>query len=153
MKNVIALLFWFAVSFSAGWFGSQFKPGAWYASLQKPNWTPPPLAFPIAWAILYALMSVAAWVVWGKRGEDSSVRIALLFFLIQLVLNALWSWIFFGRHQMGWAFIEMSGLWLVVAATLYFFWRINSTAGILLIPYLFWISFAAILNWAIWKRN
>jgi translocator protein len=153
LKNSISLLLWLAASFSAGWFGSQFKPGEWYASLQKPNWTPPPLAFPIAWTILYALMGVSAWLVWGKRGEDSLVRPALLFFLVQIVLNALWSWIFFGQHEMGWAFVEISGLWLAVAVTLVFFWRINPTAGILLIPYLLWISFAAVLNGAIWKNN
>ncbi len=98
-------------------------------------------------------MSVAAWLVWKKRGEDSLVSTALVFFLIQLVLNAAWSWVFFGRHQIGWALFEMGALWLMIALTVYSFLRINLRAGFLLIPYLLWVSFAFILNLAIWKRN
>ncbi|MCG3206364.1 MAG: Tryptophan-rich protein TspO [Elusimicrobia bacterium] len=153
MKNILALLFWFMASFSAGWFGSQFKPGEWYQSLQKPSWTSPALAFPIAWTILYSLMSVAAWLVWKKRSEDSFISTTLVFFLIQLVLNAAWSWIFFGRHQIGWALLEMGALWLMIALTVYSFLKINPLAGFLMIPYLLWVGFALILNWAIWRRN
>ncbi len=153
MRNTLALLLWFMASFSAGWFGSQFKPGEWYQSLHKPIWTPPSLAFPIAWTILYSLMSVAAWLVWKKRGEDSLVLTALVFFLTQLVLNAAWSWVFFGRHQMGWALFEIGVLWLMIALTVYSFLRVNSLAGFLVIPYLLWVSFAFVLNWAIWRMN
>ena len=153
MKNMFALLICSLASFSAGWFGSQFKPGVWYQTLQKPSWTPPSIAFPIAWTILYTLMGVASWLVWKKRENNSAVSVALFFFAVQLVLNALWSWIFFGRHQLGWALLEMGALWLMIAATAYSFWRISATAGFLLVPYLFWVSFAFILNLAIWERN
>lgn len=153
MKNAFALLICFIASFSAGGFGSQYKPGEWYASLQKPIWTPPSLAFPMAWTILYALMSIAAWLVWKHRAENSSVTTALLLFALQLILNAAWSWIFFGRHQMGWALVEMLGLWVVIAGMLYLFWKIDAMAGYLMIPYLAWVSFALVLNWAIWKMN
>ncbi len=151
--NTLALQGFLAASFCAGWIGAQFKPGDWYQSLVKPGWTPPGIAFPIAWTVLYALMSVAAWLVWKKRGQDASAFNALLVFAVQLVLNAAWSWIFFGRHQMGFALLEMSALWGTILVTLLLFWRVSATAGILLVPYLLWVSFALALNAAIWKRN
>jgi tryptophan-rich sensory protein len=153
MKNIISLLLWCALSFSAGWFGSQFKPGAWYQDLRKPAWTPPPIVFPIAWALLYTLMSVAAWLVWRKRGEGPLVSVAIGLFLLQLILNALWSWIFFGCHQIGWALIEIIVLWLMVVFTFLVFFSLSRASGYLLIPYLVWIGFAVVLNWAIWKSN
>jgi len=153
MKNLISLLLWCGVSFSAGWFGSHFKPGPWYETLNKPGWTPPPLAFPIIWTTLYLLMGVAAWLVWKQRDANPFVRTALVFFILQLCLNAIWSWIFFGQHQLGWAFVNISALWVLIALTLASFWRVNTTAGLLFVPYLLWVSLAGVLNWSIWKNN
>ncbi len=98
-------------------------------------------------------MGGAAWMVWKARIANPSAKTALALFIVQLVVNALWSWIFFGRHQIGWALVEISTLWLAISATLYFFWRVSPAAGMLMVPYLAWVSFAVVLNWAIWKRN
>ncbi len=153
MKNIVGLIAWVAVSFSAGWFGSQFKPGIWYQELGKPGWTPPSLVFPVAWSLLYMIMGVSAWLVWERRPTHPMVPLAITVFIVQLILNALWSWIFFGYHEIGWAFFEMAGLWVAVALTIGLFWRVSSTAGFLLIPYLTWVTFALALNGAIWRRN
>lgn len=147
------LVFWFLVSFSAGWFGSQFKPGVWYENLHKPVWTPPSLAFPIAWTLLYSLMSIAAWMVWKNFHANSKNYGVFGWFFLQLILNALWSWIFFGLHQMGWALIEMLGLWVAIVMTTYSFYKVLPLAGYLLFPYILWVSFAAILNFSLWKMN
>ncbi len=153
MKNALSLAFWVLLSFSAGWFGSQFKPGTWYQELSKPSWTPPSFVFPIAWSLLYTLMGVSAWLVWQKRAQSSWVTTALILFVVQLFLNALWSWIFFGLHQMGWAAMEIGLLWAVVLATLIFFFKISNVAGFLFVPYLVWLTFAFALNTAIWMKN
>jgi benzodiazapine receptor len=152
MIKSLSLLLFVLLSFSAGWFGSQFKPGAWYNSLAKPIWTPPALAFPIAWTILYALMGTSAWLVWQKRA-DKEIGWALSAFLLQLIFNAAWSWIFFGRHAIGAALLEIAALWMLIAVTMVLSWRISPAAGWFLAPYLLWVSFAVALNGAIWFRN
>ena len=104
------------------------------------------------WTTLYVLMGISAWLVWKKKGFDGA-RTALLLFGVQLLLNALWSWLFFGLHAPGLAFVEMLLLWVVILATLLSFWKISPLAGSLLIPYLLWVSFAAVLNLQIWRLN
>lgn len=86
MKNILTLFLWWTISFSAGWFGSQFKPGIWYENLQKPSWTPPAIAFPVAWSVLYTLMGTAAWLVWKRRAEHSLVSAGIVLFFVQLIL-------------------------------------------------------------------
>lgn len=97
-------------------------------------------------------MAIAAWLVW-RSGGFSANRIALSFFLAQLVLNALWSWLFFAWHLGGLAFADIVVLWVLIAATLVSFWRARPLAGALLIPYLLWVSFASALNYSVWQLN
>ena len=127
-------------------------PDGWYAALHKPSWNPPAWVFGPAWSLLYILMAVAAWLVWREGGWKTQGR-ALGLFLLQWLLNALWTPLFFGMHRPGLAFAENVILWLVLAATLASFWRVRKVAGVLLVPYLAWVSFAAALNFTVWRLN
>jgi tryptophan-rich sensory protein len=140
------------LSLLAGVIGSQFSPGEWYAGLTKPSWNPPNWIFAPVWTALYVMMGVAAWLVW-RRGGWAVNRLALSLFLCQLVLNALWSWIFFGLHQMEMALIEIVLLWTVVLATSLAMWKSSKAASLLLLPYLGWLSFATLLSFTLWKLN
>jgi len=133
-------------------FGSQFAPDLWYAGIVKPSWTPPGWIFGPVWTLLYILMAVAAWLVWRER-EDRASLPALVFYAAQMFVNALWSWIFFGLHRIGWALLDLSALWVLILITCLFFWRIRRAAAILMLPYLAWVSFAGILNFALWRLN
>lgn len=126
--------------------------GDWYAALHKPSWNPPPWVFGPAWTFLYITMAVAAWLVWREGGWKAQRR-ALGLFIVQWFLNALWTPLFFGAHLPGVAFGEIVLLWLAIAATLVAFWRVKKAAGLLLVPYLAWVSFAAALNFSIWRLN
>jgi len=150
--SVSVLILCIVVSMSAGWIGSRFMPGEWYASLAKPSWNPPGYLFGPVWTALYILMGLAAWLVWREVGLSGG-RAALGLFVFQLALNALWSYLFFGIHQPGLAFIEIVVLWLAILATTITFWRITATAGVLLLPYLFWVGFASVLNLKLWLMN
>jgi benzodiazapine receptor len=153
MKNpVVSLVLWIAISMAAGFVGSRFMPGEWYAALAKPSWNPPAAVFGPVWSTLYLLMGVAAWLVWRKAGF-AGATLALSLFFIQLVLNSLWSYLFFGLHQPGWAFCELVVLWLVILATTIKFWQVSVPAGVLLLPYLGWVAFAGVLNWTLWRLN
>lgn len=151
-KQIAGLIGWIIVCSLAGVFGAQFEPGAWYESLQKPNWTPPNWIFPVVWPVLYVLMGFAAWLMWKMR-EVAITDKEFTWFFVQLVLNALWSWIFFGMNHISTALAEIFLLWIAIAFTILLFWNRNRVAGILLIPYLLWISYASALNFAIWKLN
>jgi len=124
----------------------------WYVALAKPSWTPPGWLFGPVWSALYLMMGVAAWLVWRRAGF-SGARLALGLFAAQLVLNAAWSWLFFGFRMPGLAFGELIVLWCAIVATLAAFWRTTAPAGLLMLPYLLWTSFAACLNFAIWRLN
>ncbi len=150
--KIIALMVWVGLCFLTAWIGSRFSPGEWYVQLQKPSWTPPGYLFGPVWSVLYLSMGVAAWLVWRRAGL-SGARLALTLFIFQLILNGAWSWIFFGMYRPGLAFVEILMLWGVILATMLAFWRVSATAGILFIPYLAWVSFAAFLNYSIWQLN
>lgn len=150
--QLIALLVWVGLCFLTAWIGSRFSPGEWYAQLHRPSWTPPGYLFGPVWSFLYLSMGIAAWLVWRRAGF-SGARLALILFVVQLVLNGMWSWIFFGTQRPGLAFAEILILWGMILATTLAFWRASTTAGILFLPYLAWVSFAAILNYSIWKLN
>ncbi|UCF79478.1 MAG: tryptophan-rich sensory protein [Candidatus Eiseniibacteriota bacterium] len=153
MKNsAIGLILWLMAAMAAGWVGSRFMPGEWYAALAKPAWTPPNSVFAPVWTTLYALMGIAAWLVWRRAGF-AGAAVALGLFIVQLVLNALWSYLFFGLHQPGLAFIDIVVLWLVILATLIAFWRVHPVAGALMLPYLCWVGFATALNLQLWRLN
>lgn len=128
--------------FLASLTGALFKPGPWYDQLTKPAWTPPNWLFPVVWGLLYVLMAYAAWRVWDVAGLVP----ALGLWGVQLVLNAAWSAIFFGLRRPGLALIEVAGLWLAVAATLVAFMDIDLIAGLVMAPYLTWVTIASVLN-------
>ncbi|UCC99693.1 MAG: tryptophan-rich sensory protein [Phycisphaerales bacterium] len=150
--DLLGLTFWVALTFGVAAFGSQFEPGDWYAHIAKPAWTPPGWVFGPVWGLLYLLMGVSAWLVWRQRFR-TSVSLPLGFYIVQLAVNGLWSWIFFGSQRIGLALIDLTVLVIVVAITAAMFWRVNRRAGYMLLPYLLWISFAAVLNFQIWQMN
>ena len=129
--------------------GAIFKPDAWYRDLDKPGWTPPDWLFPIVWAVLYVLMAYAAWRVWDLDG----IGLPLVLWGVQLGLNALWSAVFFGMKRVGLAFVELVALWLAVAATLIAFAQVDALSGLLLLPYLLWVTIAGALNFSILRRQ
>ncbi|UCF06563.1 MAG: tryptophan-rich sensory protein [bacterium] len=152
MKSILGLVGWLFASFAAGWIGSRYMPGEWYASLAKPAWTPPDAIFAPVWTVLYVLMGVAAWLVWRRAGF-SGAGAALVLFIIQLILNALWSYLFFGIHRADIAFFDIVVLWVVILAVVVLFWREDKRAGALMMPYLVWVGFASCLNFALWRLN
>jgi tryptophan-rich sensory protein len=143
---------WLLVTFAAAAVGSRFQPGTWYAALERPSFTPPGAVFGPVWTLLYLLMALAAWLVW-RRGGFAGARLALSAYLLQLALNAAWSWLFFGEHRIGLALADIIVLWLAIAATAWLFHRHSRTAALLLLPYLAWVSFATALNFAFWRLN
>jgi tryptophan-rich sensory protein len=148
----LGLIFWLGVCFAAAWVGSLFSPGEWYDRLIKPALTPPGWVFAWVWTLLYTLMGVAAWLVWKRFGyKEASLSLGL--FILQLGLNALWSYLFFGLKNPGLAFLDIIVLWLVILATLIAFFRHYRPSGLLLLPYLLWVSFAVYLNLKFWLLN
>ena len=149
----IVLLLFLAVTFAAAGIGSiATAPNipTWYAGLAKPTWNPPNWIFGPVWTTLYISMAVAAWLVWRQGGLW---QWPLALFAVQLALNAAWSWLFFGFHMPGAAFIEVVALFAAIAATTIAFWPKSMAAGILMLPYLGWVAFAAVLNFTIWRLN
>lgn len=132
--------------------GAQFTPGTWYAGLAKPAWTPPGWVFAPVWTMLYLLMAVAAWLV-TLNGEWRQRRLPLALFILQLAVNAAWSWLFFGLQRPGWALLNILMLWGLVSVTVVLFLNTRRVAGILLLPYWGWLTLAAALNAAIWRLN
>jgi tryptophan-rich sensory protein len=151
-ESILGLVVALALTFSAAYVGSRFPVDDWYAALSKPAWNPPGWLFGPVWGILYLLMAIAAWLVWRKSGFVGAA-IPLGVFVLQLGLNAAWSWIFFGRHELGLALIEILVLWGAILGTIIGFWRLNPISGILLVPYLLWVTFASVLNFTLWRLN
>ncbi len=155
-KNWVKLIVAIAVSELAGAVGLFFTvssiPG-WYADLLKSSLTPPNWLFGPVWTLLYIIMGSAAFLVWKRGINYRGARLALAVFTGQLILNAGWSFIFFGLHKPFWSLIEISGLWLAIVATGVLFYRISRPAAYLLIPYLLWVAFAAYLNYLVWYLN
>jgi benzodiazapine receptor len=125
----------------------------WYAALEKPFFTPPNWLFAPAWITLYLLMAVAAFLIWRKGLGEEGVRYALILFLVQLVLNALWSVVFFGLHSPLYGMVVIIALWIAILLTIIKFFQLSVAAGSLLLPYILWVSFAAVLNISIWVLN
>ena len=124
----------------------------WYAKLVKPTWTPPDSVFGPVWSALYLCMAIAAWLVWRQRGLAGALG-PLPLFGVQLLLNTAWSWLFFGLHSPGAAFVDILLLWTAIAATMIVFWCRSTVAGLLFVPYLAWVTFASFLNFGIWRLN
>ena len=140
----------------AGLFGSLYTFDAiptWYASLEKPFFSPPNWVFGPVWITLYTLMGLAVYLVWRQGWDNIEVKKGVFFFSVQLVLNALWSFIFFGLRDPAKAFFEIALLWLAIVVTMRQFWKVSKKAYWLMVPYLAWVTFAAILNLFIWQLN
>lgn len=152
MWRGLALVGWLVLCFGAASSAVFITPGGWFEGLRKPSWNPPSWVFGPVWSTLYVMMAVAAWLVWREGGWRKQ-RAALGFFVAQWFLNALWTPLFFGLHQPGWAFAEIVLLWVALLATVWKFWQVNRVASILLWPYLVWVSFAGFLNFTIWRLN
>jgi len=155
MRSTAILILFVALCFCAPLVGVALTRRAiplWYSQLNKPSWTPPSWVFGPVWTALYLTMAVAAWLVWSRAGWDRGA-LALGLFALQLVLNTLWTPIFFGLKMPGVAFGEIVLLWSSILATAIAFWRITPTAGWLMVPYLGWTTFAAVLNLTIWRMN
>lgn len=164
INNTPKLIIAIVVSEPAGIIGSVFTiPAiadsstglglAWYAGLTKPEFAPPNWVFGLVWTTLFAFMGIAAFLIWREGWNRKDVKIAFGAFIIQLVLNTLWSIIFFGFHNPGVAFVEIIFLWLAILAIIIVFSKVSKPAAWFLVPYIFWVSIAAYLNYTIWILN
>ncbi|NYT00543.1 MAG: tryptophan-rich sensory protein [Methanocellales archaeon] len=156
IKNITKLVSSIVICQLAGVIGSFFTfPSitTWYAALEKPSFNPPNWLFSPVWITLFILMGISLYLVWSQGTKTKYVKIALTLFGIQLALNILWSLIFFGLKSPFFAFIEIVILWVAILATIFKFSKISKTASYLLIPYILWVSFAAVLNFSIWVIN
>jgi tryptophan-rich sensory protein len=154
-RSAIGLLVFVAICLFTAQLGSMLtRPsiGTWYAALAKPAWTPPNWLFAPVWTTLYIMMAVAAWLIWKTHGLQAA-SVAMRLFAVQLALNVGWSALFFWLHRPGMAFAEIVLLWVFILLTILAFWKLSVTAGWLMIPYLAWVGFAALLNFAIWRMN
>lgn len=153
-RQISVLLLFLLLCFLAAGIGSYFTStnisNGWYASLPQPSWTPPNWLFGPVWTVLYALMAVTAWQIWRQQGSIRQAIKPLTLFTVQLIVNSSWSGVFFGQRLVGVGFFIIILLWVLILLTLVSFWRIKPLAGILLLPYLLWVSYAATLNFAIW---
>ena len=156
MKPIAKLICSVSVCLLTGFVGSfstMDSVNTWYADLSKPSFNPPGWVFGVVWTILYVMMGVAAFLIWKKGIRSRQIRVALGLFVFQLVLNGLWTPIFFGLHMMGLALAEIILLWVAIAVTMVAFWRISKPATYLLVPYILWVSFAIVLNASLWHLN
>lgn len=154
-KKIAVLVILILICLSVGWVGSLFTAPAiegWYAGLNKPWFQPPSWIFGPVWTLLYILMAVAAWLIWKEGGVKKNTA-PLIFFGLQLFFNACWSPLFFGLKTPGYAFADITALWMSIIVTSVLFMRKSRIAGLLMLPYLLWVSFAAVLNFAIWRMN
>lgn len=152
--QIIGLAGWLMLTFIAAAIGSaaSAESGLFYQQIIRPEWAPPAWLFAPVWTILYILMGISAWIVWRVNGFRSAY-VALSLFIIQLALNAIWTWIYFVWRQGALAFVEILILWALILCTTITFWRIRVLAGIFLLPYLAWVSFASALTFAVWRLN
>ena len=151
-SQLVGLLAWLLATFAAAAVAAvaSVNAASFYAQLTKPAWAPPAGVFGPVWTALYALMGVAAWLVWSSPGAKGA---ALGLFGVQLAANALWSWLFFAWHLGALAAVEVLVLLALIVATVAAFWRISRLAALLLVPYVLWVGFASALTWAVWRSN
>jgi tryptophan-rich sensory protein len=148
--GVLSLLVFLAIVAAAAFTGTQFMPGGWYAALEKPSWTPPNWLFSPVWTLLYIAIAVAGWLVWRKTRK---IGAPLAIWFAQLVLNAAWSWLFFGVHRTGLALADIVLMLALIAAFIATARRESRLAAGLFIPYFLWVAYATSLNLAIWRMN
>ena len=156
MNGIAKLVCSVSVCLLTGLLGSFVTTGSvtnWYADLSRPSFTPPDWAFGVVWPILYVMMGISAFLIWSSGIERKQVKVALALFAFQLLLNGLWTPIFFGLHMLALALAEIILLWAAILMTILAFWKISKTATYLMIPYILWVSFAIVLNAAFWHLN
>ena len=156
LTEILKLLICIIICESAGFIGSIFTTSAipgWYAALVKPSFTLPNRVFAPVWSGLYLLMGISVFLVWRKGLDNHLVNSGLRIFILQLILNTLWSFLFFGLKSPFLGFLEIVLLWIAIVLTILSFFRVSKLAGILLLPYILWVTFAAILNFSIWRLN
>ncbi len=149
MSHLPSLTAFFVLCMIAASSGAVFSPGPWYDALAKPSWTPPQWVFPTVWTILYVMIAIAGWLVWRAQGPGTLLWV----WGLQLVLNAAWSAIMFGAQRVGWAFVELTALWLSVALFTVLAWTQVPVAAYLFLPYLAWVTAAGALNWGVLRLN
>jgi benzodiazapine receptor len=155
-KDVLTLVVSVLICQCAGFVGSLFtRPSipTWYATLVKPPFTPPNGVFSPVWITLFFLMGISLFLVWRRGLTEKTVRVAIIFFGSQLIFNILWSVLFFGLRSPLAGFIDIVVLWVAIALTIFYFLKVSKTAGLLLVPYIVWVSFASMLNGYIWGLN
>jgi benzodiazapine receptor len=155
-KDVLALVICILICQCAGFIGSFFtRPSipTWYATLDKPPFTPPNGVFSPVWITLFLLMGISLFLIWRRGLAEKTVRVAIVFFGSQLIFNILWSVLFFGLKSPLAGFIDITVLWVAIAFTIFYFLKVSKTAGVLLLPYFVWVSFASVLNFFIWRLN
>lgn len=152
VNSLVALALFVALSFAAASTGAFFRPGAWYERLAKPAWRPPNRIFAPVWTFLYLTVAISGWLVWQTHGV-SGAAVPLAVYVVQLLLNAAWTPIFFGLRRPDLAFHEILLVWASIVATIAVFYPLHAGAALLLVPYLLWVSFAAGLNFSVWQLN
>lgn len=156
MGNALKLAASLVLCLAAGFLGSlATRPSipAWYEGLAKPAFNPPNWLFGPVWTLLYILMGIALFFVWRLGLDTRGVKTAVILFLVQLALNVLWSYVFFGGHRLGGALVVIVVLWAFILLTMLRFFPLYRAAGWLLVPYLLWVSFASVLNFSVWRLN
>jgi len=129
--------------------GMNYLPGPFYAALEKPAWTPPNEVFAPVWTVLYVLIAIAGWIAWRAQGFGP----LLWLWLLQLCLNGAWSYLMFGEKQIHYALTDIAALWLAILAFILVAWPVRRSAALLFVPYLLWVTYAAALNFEIWRLN
>ncbi|MDX2263574.1 MAG: TspO/MBR family protein [Hyphomicrobiales bacterium] len=140
-----------ALVVAAAFFGGQWGANEWYGTLAKPSFTPPNWLFPIAWSVLYLMIAIAGWLVWQKGGAEANR--ALVIWVAQLIPNAIWSYVFFGRQEIGVALIVLGVMWALIVFFIAAAWSVDKRASFLFLPYLVWVSYAGLLNLRILQMN
>ena len=153
-RQIAGLIGWLAASFITSAIGAaaSIRAGSFYSELVRPEWAPPGWIFGPVWITLYALMGLAAWLVWRQVGFRAA-RVGLTLFLVQLAFNAAWSWLFFAWQLGGLAFADILVLLALIAAMLVAFWGKSRLAAVMIAPYLLWVGFASVLNYTVWQLN
>jgi len=155
MRELLALVAFLVACYGAAALGNVAATGlwdGWYGALRKPAFTPPGWLFGPVWTVLYACMGIAAWLVWRRRGFRGGAA-ALSLFAVQLALNAAWTPLFFGLRNPALALVDIAALWGAIVLTVVWFFPVSRPAGWLMVPYLAWTSFAAVLNFELWRLN
>lgn len=156
MKRVYRALIFIFICEAVGLIGSVVTLSAiylWYAGLIKPTFSPPNWLFGPVWTTLYLLMGIAVYLIWEKGIGKKKIKEAIFYFTVQLSLNFIWPFLFFGLHWLFISFLELTVLWFAILLTIFKFWKIEKTAASLLIPYILWVSFAAVLNYSLFVLN